>query len=244
MMIVKLKTQIFAWLANAWKTTRPWGFTSLASRTFSQRPLAVLHVELVSDITKCNLLMAKACGNFDGSACGRTSDEISPAREHQNALVGVSADSSKCFVTWYSINLWQFCGLMVWNMNVEFQSPTKVYHLLEEIQNLCGQTFWGSCRHQHTERVILAAISKSSFGDVQNHGFKVFCFDAFSCFDWCVAHVGLFNQQSGPSKDSQSKYETARLYKQHLDAVSKDRQLEEFLQADWNRLSILALLVF
>ena len=244
-MIVKLKTQIFAWLANAWKTTRPWGFTSLASRTFSQRPLAALHVGLVSDITKCNLLMAKACGNFDGSACGRTSDEISPAREHQNALVGVSADSSKCFVTWYSIDLWQFCGLQ---NGLEYECRISITD--QGISpsggdtKLCGQTFWGSCRHQHTERVILAAISKSSFGDVQNHGFKVFCFDAFSCFDWCVAHVGLLNQQSGPSKDSQSKYETARLYKQHLDAVSKDRQLEEFLQADWNRLSILALLVF
>ncbi|CAL1147633.1 unnamed protein product [Cladocopium goreaui] len=39
-----------------------------------------------------------------------------------------------------------------------------------------------------------------------------------------------FKEQFRRCSDSQSKYETARLYKQHLDAVSKDRQLEEFLQ--------------
>lgn len=32
-------------------------------------------------------------------------------------------------------------------------------------------------------------------------------------------------------EDAQSKYEVARQYKAHLDAVGADRQLEEFLQA-------------
>ena len=43
----------------------------------------------------------------------------------------------------------------------------------------------------------------------------------------------IFFKQSANPKDAQTRFEVARNYKSHIDAVKADRRLEDYLQAHW-----------
>ena len=107
----------------------------------------------------------------------------------------------------------------------------KVHDVLATLQNCLGQhtPLFGSINTWLLWH--LPGLQEA----VQNmHGTSPFPrkkhFIAFSWLDLCSVRFAI-------SKDAQSKYETARGYKQHLDLVQRDRQLEEFFEAVWYNVS-------
>ena len=58
----------------------------------------------------------------------------------------------------------------------------------------------------------------------------------------CAVPATLFAHFLGPAKDLQTKFETAKMYREHLNSVAKDRAFEEYLQAccDFSQSHVLA----